>query len=84
MTNHSTKDCRKAPPGSASSFTPPTTTESRKCYYCARQGHLEKDCRFKKAAMELKKSKKTTTNPDTATAIASIAAVDDVAPYSFN
>ena len=84
MTNHNTKDCQKAPPDSTSSSTLPTT-ESRKCYYCARQGRLGEGCRFKKAALELRKSnKKTTTNSDTTTAIASVAAANDVAPYSFS
>ena len=58
MTNHNTKDCGKAPPDFESSSTPPTY-DSRRCYYCARQGHLEKDCRTKQAALELRKDKKT-------------------------
>ena len=91
MTNHNTKDCRKAPPGSTppTNATPPTN-ESRKCYYCTRQGHLEKDCRTKKAALELRKGKKTSSSSDITIANASLAtagaipAADDVAPYSFN
>ena len=89
MTNHNTKDGGKAPPDSESSSTPPTY-DSRKCYYCARQGHLEKDCHTKKAALELRKGKKTSSSSHTTTANAplatadAVAATDDFSPYSFN
>ena len=89
MTNHNTKDCGKAPPDSESFSTPPTY-DSRKCYYRARQGHLEKDCRTKKAALELRKGKKTSSSSYTTIANASlatagaVAATGGVAPYSFN
>ena len=83
MTNHNTKDCHKAPQDSTS-----TSDESRKCYYCTRPGHFERDCRTKKAALELRKGSNTNVHDkktDTATANASLAtAVDSVAPYSFD
>ena len=88
-TNHNTKDYGKAPPDSESSSTSPTY-DSLKSYYCARQGHLEKDCRTKKAALEFRKGKKTSSSSDTTIANASLATAgavstaDDVAPYSFN
>ena len=89
MINHNTKDCGKTPPDSESSSTLPTY-DSRKCYYCTRQGHLEKDCRTKKAALELRKGRKTTSSSDITISNASlatagaVAAADDVAPNSFN
>ena len=89
MTNHNTKDCGKAPPGSESSSTPPTY-DTRKCCYCARQGHLGKDCRTKEAALELRKGEKTISSSDTTISNASlataggVATAGDVEPYSFN
>ena len=87
MTNHNTKDCHKAPDSTSTSGFHTNSNESRKCYYCTQQGHLEKDCPTKKAALELRKgNEKAISSSDTTVATASIATADadDVAPYSFD
>ena len=85
--NKTTKDCHKDPDSTSTSGFRTNSNESRKCYYCTQQGHLEKDCSTKKAALELREgNEKAISSSDTTVAITSLATADadDVAPYSFD
>ena len=93
MTNHNTNDCYKAPQDSASTSDFRTNSnESRKCYYCTRPGHFERDYHIKKAALELRKVSNTnandkiinTTSSDTTTANASLATAATVTAAAAN
>ena len=86
MANRNTKDCQKAPPGTPSSST--SSTNSQNCDHCTQQGHLKRDFRTKKPALELRKGASTskkainTINPEFATTNAPITAATTATPTS--